>query len=140
MRWLDGTTDLVDMSLRKSQKLVKDREAWHAAVPVQHQLPELAQTHAHQVSGAIQPSHPLSSPSPPALNLSQVGTHVLQSTFLQKQFLLNSKLSCIKQKYICQLTDQMLVLSSSVVIIYEFLCWISVLLKLNLVGLMSHML
>ena len=32
MRWLDGTTDLVDMSLRKSQKLVKDREAWHAAV------------------------------------------------------------------------------------------------------------
>ena len=39
--------------------------------PVQHQLPELAQTHVHQVSEAIQPSHPLSSPSPPAFNLSQ---------------------------------------------------------------------
>ena len=34
-------------------------------------LPELAQTHVHWVSDAIQPSHPLSSPSPPALNLSQ---------------------------------------------------------------------
>ena len=39
--------------------------------PVHHQLPELAQTHVHQVSDAIQPSHPLLSPSPPALNLSQ---------------------------------------------------------------------
>ena len=36
--------------------------------PAHHQFPELAQTH---VSDAIQPSHPLSSPSPPALNLSQ---------------------------------------------------------------------
>ena len=39
--------------------------------PVHHQLLELAQTHVHQVSDAIQPSHPLSSPSPPAFNLSQ---------------------------------------------------------------------
>ena len=39
--------------------------------PVYHQLPELAQTHVHQVSDAIQPSQPLSSPSPPAFNLSQ---------------------------------------------------------------------
>ena len=39
--------------------------------PVHHQPPELAQTHVHQVSDTIQPSHPLSSPSPPALNLSQ---------------------------------------------------------------------
>ena len=39
--------------------------------PVHHQLPELTQTHVHWVSDAIQPSHPLSSPSPPAFNLSQ---------------------------------------------------------------------
>ena len=39
--------------------------------PVHHQLLKLAQTHVHQVSDAIQPSHPLSSPSPPAFNLSQ---------------------------------------------------------------------
>ena len=39
--------------------------------PVHHQLLELAQTHVHQVSDAIQPSHPLSSPSPPGFNLSQ---------------------------------------------------------------------
>ena len=39
--------------------------------PVHHQLPELTQTQVRWVSDAIQPSHPLSSPSPPALNLSQ---------------------------------------------------------------------
>ena len=39
--------------------------------PVNHQLRELTQTHVHRVGDAIQPSHPLLSPSPPALNLSQ---------------------------------------------------------------------
>ena len=39
--------------------------------PVHHQLPEFTQTHVHRVSNAIQPSHPLSSPSPPAPNPSQ---------------------------------------------------------------------
>ena len=39
--------------------------------PVHHQFPELAQTHAHQVSDAIQPSHSLSPPSLPTFNLSQ---------------------------------------------------------------------
>ena len=39
--------------------------------PLHHQLPELAQTHVYCVGDAIQPSHPLSSPSPPAFNLSQ---------------------------------------------------------------------
>ena len=38
---------------------------------VHHKLPEFTQTHAHRVSDAIQPSHPLPSPSPPAPNLSQ---------------------------------------------------------------------
>ena len=40
-------------------------------LPVHHQLPEPIQTHVHRVSDAIQPSHPLSSPSPPAPNPSQ---------------------------------------------------------------------
>ena len=40
--------------------------------PVHHQLRELAQTHVHQVGDAFQPSHPLSSPSPPAFNLAQL--------------------------------------------------------------------
>ena len=40
-------------------------------LPVHHQLPEFTQTHVHRVGDAIQPSHPLSSPSPPALNPSQ---------------------------------------------------------------------
>ena len=40
-------------------------------LPVHHQLPEFTQTHVHWVSDAIQPSHPLSSLSPPTFNLSQ---------------------------------------------------------------------
>ena len=40
-------------------------------LPVHHQLPESTQTHVHRVDDAIQPSHHLSSPSPPALTLSQ---------------------------------------------------------------------
>ena len=40
-------------------------------LPVHHQLPEFIQTHVHRVGDAIQPSHPLSSPSPPAPNPSQ---------------------------------------------------------------------
>ena len=40
-------------------------------LPVHHKLPEFTQTHAHRADDAIQPSHPLSSPSPPAPNPSQ---------------------------------------------------------------------
>ena len=40
-------------------------------LPVHHQFPEFTQTHVHRVSDAIQPSHPLLSPSSPAFNLSQ---------------------------------------------------------------------
>ena len=42
-----------------------------SGLPVHHQLPEFTQTHVHRVGDAIQPSHPLSSPSPPAPNPSQ---------------------------------------------------------------------
>ena len=40
-------------------------------LPVHHQLPESTKTHVHRVNDAIQPSHPLLSPSPPAFSLSQ---------------------------------------------------------------------
>ena len=43
----------------------------HAMLPVYHQLLEFTQTHVHRVGAAMQPSHPLLSPSPPAFNLSQ---------------------------------------------------------------------
>ena len=50
---------------------LQPHESQHARFPVHHQLPEFTQTHVHQVGDAIQPSHPLSSLSPPAPNPSQ---------------------------------------------------------------------
>ena len=50
------------------------------SLPVHHQLPEFTQTHVHRVSDAIQPSHPLSSPSPPAPNPSQHRVFSSEST------------------------------------------------------------
>ena len=50
---------------------LRPHESQHARPPCHHQLPEFTPTHVHQVSDAIQPSHPLSSPSPPAPNPSQ---------------------------------------------------------------------
>ena len=44
-------------------------------LPVHHKRPKFTQTHAHRVGDAIQPSHPLSSPSPPAPNPSQHQDH-----------------------------------------------------------------
>ena len=70
------------MDIRKEINIVKQfslvqfccsvSDSWqpmdHSApgLPVHHQLPEFTQTHVHRVSDTIQPSHPLSSPSPPA--------------------------------------------------------------------------
>ena len=51
---------------------LRPHEGQHARPPCPcNQLPEFTQTHVHRVSDAIQPSYPLSSPSPPAFNLSQ---------------------------------------------------------------------
>ena len=50
-------------------------------LPVHHQLPEFTQTHVHRVGDAIQPSHPLSSPFPPALNLSQHQSFLMSQLF-----------------------------------------------------------
>ena len=49
---------------------------------VHHHLPELAQTHVHQVSDAIQPFNPLSSPSPPAFNFSSIRVFSNESVLL----------------------------------------------------------
>ena len=58
-------------SIQLCPTLCDPKDGSKPGFPVHHQLPELAQTHVHQVGDAIQPSHPLSSPSPPAFNLSQ---------------------------------------------------------------------
>ena len=53
-------------------------------LPVNHQLLEFTQTHVHRVSDAIQPSHPLLSPSPPALNPSSIRVFSSESTPLMR--------------------------------------------------------
>ena len=50
---------------------LRAHKSQHARPPCPYQLPEFTQTHVHRVSDAIQPSHPLLSPSPPAHNPSQ---------------------------------------------------------------------
>ena len=59
-------------------------------LPVHHQLPKFTQTHVHWVSDAIQPSHPLSSPSPPSFNLSIVHG-ILQARILEWRAFTSSK-------------------------------------------------
>ena len=61
-------------SVQFSRSVVSDSDPMNRStpgLPDHHQLPEFTQTHVHWVSDAIQPSHPLSSPSPPAPNPSQ---------------------------------------------------------------------
>ena len=53
-------------------------------LPVHHQLPEFTQTHVYRVGDAIQPSHPLSSPFPPAPNPSQHPSFSNESTFCMR--------------------------------------------------------
>ena len=72
-------------------------------LPVHHQLPEFTQTHVHQVSDAIQPSHPLSSPSPPAPNPSQhqglcyQGLYVLRTRNKANVLLLRSRWPMVRK-------------------------------------------
>ena len=53
-------------------------------LPVHHQLPEFTQTHVHRISDAIQPSHPLLAPSPPAPNPSQHQVFSNESTLFMR--------------------------------------------------------
>ena len=58
-------------SLQSCPTLCDPMNCSKPGLPVHHQLPEFTQSHIHRVGDAIQPSHPLSSPSPPAPNPSQ---------------------------------------------------------------------
>ena len=68
-------SNFISGSVQFSRSVVSDslrpREPQHSRWWTHHQHPEFTQTHVHRVSDAIQPSHPLSSPSPPAPNPSQ---------------------------------------------------------------------
>ena len=67
--------ETVNISIQFSHSVVSDflqpLGLSMSGFPVHHQLPELTQTHVHHISDAIQPSHPLSSPSPRTFNPSQ---------------------------------------------------------------------
>ena len=67
-----------DQSLSRVRLFATPWIAAHPGLAVHHQLPEFTQTHVHRVSDGIQPSHPLSSPSPPAPNPSQHHTFGIQ--------------------------------------------------------------
>ena len=71
--WNASTSDKQPVQLSHSvvSNSLPPHEWQHTGLPVHHQLPEFTQTHVHRIRDAIQPSHPLSSPSPPAPNPSQ---------------------------------------------------------------------
>ena len=62
---------LIQFSCSVMSDSLQPRELQHTRPPCPSQLPESKQTHVHRVSDAIQLSHPLLSPPPPAFNLSQ---------------------------------------------------------------------
>ena len=73
LKYKNSTLDIIQFSsvAQLCQAFCDPMDCSTPGLPVHHQFPELAQTHVHWVSDAIQPSHPLSPPSPPAFNLSQ---------------------------------------------------------------------
>ena len=74
-QWENLPVCLRNTSVQFSRSVMSDSllpcDCGTPGLPVQHELPELTQTHVHWVGNAIQPSHPLSSLSPPTLSLSQ---------------------------------------------------------------------
>ena len=66
-----GTNDQCSSVAQSCPTLCDPMNCSTPGLPVHHQLPEFTQTQVHRISDAIQPSHPLSSPSPPAPNPSQ---------------------------------------------------------------------
>ena len=72
MNWESNTESYTFSSVAQSCPTLCDpMDRSTPGLPVYHQLPEFTQTHVHWVGDAIQPSHPLSSPSPPTFNLFQ---------------------------------------------------------------------
>ena len=77
LKWKYSHTDKTEVSVQFSSvaqscaTLCDPMNRSTPGLPVHHQLPEFTQTRVHRVTDAIQPSHPLSSPSPPAPNPSQ---------------------------------------------------------------------
>ena len=69
--WSMTTINMISSVAQSCPTLCDPMNRSMPGLPVHHQLPELTQTHVHQVDYAIQPSHPLSSPFPPASNPSQ---------------------------------------------------------------------
>ena len=77
-QWVSTKIQILLLSFRKFSsvlslscvRLCDPMDCSTSGFPVHHQLPKLAQTHVHWVSDAIQPSHPLTSPSPSAFSLS----------------------------------------------------------------------
>ena len=69
--WQTSFSSVQFCSVAQSHPTLQHHGLHMPGLPVYHQLPEPTQTHVHCVGDAIQPSHPLSSPSPPAFYLSQ---------------------------------------------------------------------
>ena len=76
--WESKWNQLVQFSRSVVSNSLQSHESQH--LPVHHQLPQFTQTHIHRVSDAIQPSHPLLSPSPPAPNFPSIRVFSNEST------------------------------------------------------------
>ena len=85
INWESGVS--IHILLRSCLTLCDPMDCSTPGFPVHHQLPELAQTHVHHIGDAFQPSHPVSPPSPPALNLPNI--RVFSNNFKSTHLLLN---------------------------------------------------